>query len=53
MADIQRIMNGYIDADEAAEYEEALVMDEELISGTDYRLILTTSYTGDYPPINQ
>ena len=51
MADINRVMNGYESAKEAYEYEEAIVLDEELIEGTDYMMIWTDSYSGDFPPV--
>jgi hypothetical protein len=50
MAAINEIMNAYEDAQEASEYADALVMDEEQIEGTDYRLIISGSYSGNYPP---
>lgn len=50
--DINRIMNGYENAIAAANYEEAIVLDEELIENDDYRMIWTTNYSGDYPPVN-
>lgn len=49
-ADVNRIMNGYIDAKDAANYAEALVLNDELISGDNYRMKWTTSYNGEYPP---
>lgn len=48
---INRIMNAYKNAQEAANYAEALVLDDELISGADYRMIWTNSYNGDFPPL--
>ena len=51
MADINRVMNAYEEAQEAANYAEAIVLDEELISGEDYRVIFTNNYSGQYPPV--
>ena len=48
-ANVDRIINGYEEAQQAANYGEALVLDEEEISGDDYRLLLTNAYTGAYP----
>lgn len=53
MADINRIMNGYTDAEEASNYAEALVLDDELISGDDYRMVWTNGYEGQYPTANK
>ena len=50
--DINRIMNGYDEAIDAAEYEEALILDDELIEGSDYRMIWSDTYSGSYPPNN-
>lgn len=50
MADINRIMNGYKDAKDAADYAEAIVLDEEEIDDDDYRFIWTNNYSGQYPP---
>lgn len=52
MSNITRVMNGYEDALEAANYAEALVLDEEEISDGDYRFVWTDAYNGDYPPKN-
>lgn len=49
--DLNRVMNGYISARDAAEYEEALVLDEEQITADDYRMVWTDTYSGDYPPV--
>ena len=49
MAGINEVMNAYEDAQEASEYAEALVLDLELISGTDYRVVWSTAYDGNYP----
>lgn len=50
MAAIDRIINGYKNAEDAAEYAEALTLDVEQNSGSDYTLVWTTAYSGDYPP---
>lgn len=52
MADINRIMNAYEDAQEATAYARALVLNEELISEDDYKLIISNTYSGDFPPVN-
>lgn len=51
MGAIDRIVSGYNEATDAANYEEAIVLDEELISDDNYRVIWTTSYDGAYPPV--
>lgn len=48
--DVERIMNGYYSAIDAANYAEALVLDDEQIEGDDYRMIWTNAYQGSYPP---
>lgn len=48
--DIDRIVNGYEQAQAAVAYENALVLDEEEIREGNYRLIWTTAYDGDFPP---
>lgn len=53
MDGIERVMEGYENAEDAADYEEALVLDDELIEGTDYRIIWTDEYNGAYPPNNK
>lgn len=50
MDGIERVMEGYENAKDASEYAEALVLDDELIEGTDYRIIWTNEYDGSYPP---
>ena len=50
MADINRIMNGYQEAIDAANYAEALVCETESNEGDDYTLVWTEAYSGAYPP---
>lgn len=52
MADLNRIISGYQEAIDAANYAEALVFDTEQNSGDDYTLVWSTSYEGGYPPIS-
>ena len=40
-------------ASDAANYAEALVLDVELKSGTDYTMVWSDSYTGTYPPTEE
>lgn len=53
MSAINRIMEGYTGATDAANYEEAIVLDEELIEDEDFRFVWTESYSGGFPPINK
>ena len=49
--DINRIINGYIQARDAANYAEALVVDMYQNGDTDdYSMIWTNAYQGAYPP---
>ena len=47
--DLNRILNAVKNAEDAANYEEALVLDAELNSGTDYTLVWTEAYEGLWP----
>lgn len=53
MSDAQRVMNGYIKANDAANFGEAVVADMELISGEDYKMVWTEAYNSTYPPEEQ
>lgn len=50
-ADLSMILNAYHDGTDAANYVDALVLDEEEIENEDYRIIWTASYQGGFPPI--
>lgn len=50
MAAIDRIINGYKNAEDAAEYAEALVLDVEQESGENYTLVWSETHPGDFPP---
>lgn len=50
MAAIDRIINGYKNAEDAANYAEALVLGVEQESEEDYTFVWSEEYSGDFPP---
>lgn len=50
MVAIDRIINGYKNAEDAANYAEALVLDVEQESEENYTLVWSEAYSGDFPP---
>ena len=49
-SDVNRIVTGYIAAQEATEYAGAVTMEMQQISGDDYEMVWTAAYDGEYPP---
>ena len=47
---INRIITDAQLAVDASNYADSIVCDVELNSGTDYTLVWTTAYTGEFPP---
>lgn len=53
MADINTIINANQNAKDATKYVDAIVLDEEQIEETNYRMVWTENYSGGYPPVNE
>ena len=53
MGGVERIINGYQEAEDAANYAEAIELEMRLNSGADYSMVWTEAYQGAYPPENR
>lgn len=49
-AEINRVIDGYNQARESADYAETLVLQTEQISEDEYRMKWSNKYTGDFVP---
>lgn len=49
--DIDTVLRTYIEGQDASNYVDALVLNEEEIEDDDYRIIWTNAYSGSYPPV--
>ena len=49
-ADINRVINGYNQADWAADYADTIVCEMQQVSGDNYRMVWSTEYSGGFKP---
>lgn len=49
-AEINRVINGYNQADGAADYADTIVCEMQQVSGDNYRMVWSTEYSGGFEP---
>ena len=49
-AEINRVINGYNQADAAADYVDTIVCEMQQVSGDNYKMIWSTEYSGGFEP---
>lgn len=50
LEDINRVINGYNQADAAADYAETIVCEMQQVSGDNYSMVWSTEYSGPFEP---
>jgi hypothetical protein len=48
--EINRVINGYNEADEAADYADTIVCEMQQVSGDNYMMKWSTEYNGSFEP---